>query len=113
MGQTLIAGCRHCGYEVTVSVGGTRSTFREYDPFPAICEDCHSVTSINRREAPIKCQTCNGTAVIAYGDGTRAKDPETNHTEPHPSLSWDDGLHLCPSCNGFGFEFGPTLAFYD
>ena len=132
MGQEILAGCALCGYSPgSVSVGGTRGGFRTYNPFPAICNDCHSVTSVNRRETPLACTECNGTNVIEYGDATRESGkPTVDETPPVEEVldnvlrppsgnkyvtktPWCDGRHLCPKCNQYGFEFGETIAFYD
>ena len=128
----MMAGCQLCGYSpVSVSVGGTRSGFQTYDPFPAICNVCDEVTSVNRREEHLRCGECNGLNVTKFGDATREGGAATVDKVPQseeslenvlqppslfnhaPKTPWCDGRHLCPKCKKYGFEFGETIAFYD
>ena len=132
MGQVVIAGCKLCSYSPgSVSVGGTRRSFRTNDPFPAICNDCNVVTSVNKRVTPLTCRACKGTDVIEYGDATRPPaDSAVDVANPTPTFldiifrrpprkkyvperPWYEGQHLCPKCNQYGFEFGSTIALYD
>ena len=133
MGQKMLAGCKLCDHSrVIVSVGGTRSDFLTYDPFPAICKNCQELTSVNLRVEPLTCSVCQSTNVVQYGEATKNLKLELNKLRAHWSNSvskmtvdlpgssgnrdyspWYDGQHLCPKCNQYGFEFGPTVAFYD
>ena len=51
--------------------------------------------------------------MTAYGEKTRCVTPSPNIAETISALDWNEGRHLCPWCREYGFEFGPTVRYYD
>jgi hypothetical protein len=105
MGQQYEARCGSCQYSATVPVGGSRSTFHEYDPFPALCNNCKTITTINRCKTPFACKECKSVDVIECGHQTRKKklvEPtnldatELRFWQIRQKAAWSTNLHLCP-----------------
>ena len=118
MGQQVEAHCRNCDYSIKASIGGMRSNFHVYDPFPAICKNCNQITCVNRRSRPLACLNCESIDIIEYGDETRLAGSVPETTEASDStwmmkVSWEAGKHLCPKCKSYSIEFATRRMFFD
>ena len=113
MTSVYVAECE-CGFKRSVSVGGTRATFRTICDFPFFCEKC-GLVSVNTCDVNIVCPSCKSTQVTQYG-----RDPVSlTWNEEHFSSGIQaftyraprDG-NLCPACKKHSLVFsGPTAIF--
>lgn len=70
MGRQFNVSCKYCYYRSSADTGSTRSTVSELDLFPAICNNCEEIISVNLYHKPISCTKCNSENVIQIGDKT-------------------------------------------
>ena len=118
MGQQVEAHCKNCDYSIKTSIGGMRSNFHVFDPFPAICNNCNEITRVNKQSSPLACLECNSTEIIQYGEDTRlagsvAKPLDVPGSRFQLKVSWEVGKHLCPKCKSYGIEFATRRMFFD
>lgn len=70
MGRIYGVSCKHCGYKARATTGGARESFRTVSLFPALCQSCQAIVSINEREARPHCPDCGSEDFVPYGAHT-------------------------------------------
>lgn len=126
MGSIHKASCK-CGFEASVRVGGTRSSFLESSYFPFFCENC-GLVSINIAPlkdgcSRVKCPECKKLKAYQYGK-VPASRLSSNFlakwflwlwrpaSEPKVSIAFEWGNrkaaehgNICPSCRQYSLTF--------
>jgi len=120
MGRQVLVDCKLCSYSNIVTIGGSRSSYQTNDPFPAFCQSCNNLTSINNAVKDQCCRTCGSKHVLKYGEKTRLDSSVIDDRSDKDKrdgvalvIGWDEGLHLCPNCKKYGLEFGMTIMLFD
>jgi hypothetical protein len=102
VGSTHKAHC-NCGFEVEVTVGGSRSSFNSESFFPHYCENCGLVEAdIAKAEAKGEvppCPKCGSNDLHEYGTETVSESRYDNDV----ALQWGayhamEKGNLCPVC---------------
>jgi Zn finger protein HypA/HybF involved in hydrogenase expression len=107
MGNTTDAHCYSCGYDEIVTLGAGMSNFQTFAEWPVYCKECQAITSANMRSTPIRCGSCGGTNVMAYGNGNLVQGG-MRVVEQWQELTLTDGDYFCPSCEAFTLKFGTS-----
>src|SRR5574337_941943 len=103
MGAFSNARCSACGYTAGLTLGGTRRGHLEDYSWPASCSDCNTVSSVNIRKHPLKCENCGSENVTALGN---------SEAEIFPEDELRSGVYVCPHCKAHTLRISaPTLLF--
>jgi hypothetical protein len=104
-----------CGFQTTVSAGGTRANFETVNNFPFYCDACGLVT-VNTRDTIIKCPTCNSHKIVQYGIAPASVSRKEKYTLPAiQAFSYQANAkgNLCPACKNYTLEFSGSNAIFD
>lgn len=72
MAQVRSFDCSGCGYKGATTIGGGQRNHLTHSPFPAICQVCRAVQSVNEaKAAPPGCMNCGSDEVARFGTETR------------------------------------------
>lgn len=114
MGQSASVACDSCGFIKSATIGAGRSDFQTFSGWPARCDRCVSVVTVNLKDSVLKCLDCGSPEVVLYGEKRRRL--EDTASKPLPLFSWDNhvlypGLYRCPRCGEKAMNFKPGIMF--
>lgn len=87
MGSIVIASCQ-CGVETKIIVGGLRSNYLTYSPFPGLCEHCSAIVEINTLDEEMRCPKCKSAKITLYDDPSLSVPPKIKLPEKAWYLFW-------------------------
>ena len=114
MGQSASVACDSCGFRKSATIGAGRSDFQTFSGWPARCDRCVSVVTVNLKDDVLKCLDCGSSEVVLYGEEARRSGDTAS--EGFPLFSWDDhalypDLYRCPRCGEKAMNFRPGIRF--
>ena len=109
MGSVYQAHCP-CGFQQSVTVGGSQSRHHTDSRFPFYCKKC-GLVDVNICERKLRCPHCNSRAIKVYG-----QPPISPHQSSDREVSWDhyhagQSGHLCPQCKQHLLSFELDILF--
>jgi hypothetical protein len=109
MGSVYQANCP-CGFQQSVTVGGSKSNFETDARFPFYCRKC-GLVDVNICETRLRCPQCHSRAIKVYG-----KPPISPPQSSDRELSWEGysagrAGHLCPACKRHHLYFDLHIMF--
>ena len=115
MGSMVDAWC-DCGFHcenILVDRG-----FVDCFLFPAFCQDCGEIKSVDLLVDPRRCPKCSGTAITPYGDPIKSPQVGTKDAGFQASLddrakALDRSNFLCPSCGHMTLRFSWNGVLWD
>jgi len=119
MGAEVVATCS-CGYETSSLIGGGMLNFDRVCIFPALCEDCRLLVSVNLYEDSPKCPQCKKENIIPYGHtrlvGKKSRSVVVDwHVKDRLGrvLKLHKGTYYCPACGEFNLRFSDSGLCWD
>jgi len=111
MGCSVEAIC-DCGFNASGLIGGGKADFESVCHFPAYCERCQLMVSVNLLAKTLRCPHCRSRRVRSYDHPSLQ-----GRTGNEEVVSWNvsdrlgrvlalhDGTYLCPACGRFTLRF--------
>lgn len=100
-----------CGFEKSITIGGSRSSFAEYSLFPFFCDKC-GLVEVNITQKSLICPTCKSKDITPYGT------PPVSLPSKYMKIDWMDykapeNGNLCPACRKMTLRFGGPSVLFD
>lgn len=114
MGYLLSARCP-CGFQAEVAVGAGRMDHRSRCDFPALCQRCGQLVTVDLLAPPLPCPACGAEAPRPYDHPSLSEGP-SRHTVARWSVGREerqltDARHRCPGCRGMALRFQVEMLF--
>jgi hypothetical protein len=120
MGQKVAAKCS-CGYiAINIAIGGELATFNRWCAFPAYCNCCHTLVTVNLLENTVCCPTCGSHEIMPYDHKDLLRSEGENvvawwnvSDKLGRVLMLTDGQYFCPVCRQFNLTFRPGILIHE
>ena len=109
MGSIHQASCP-CGFQQSVTVGGSMSSYKTEARFPFYCQTC-GLVNVNICERKLSCPECHSHAIKAYGSQAISPQQTSDREVSWASYSAGRAGHLCPKCNHSHLSFDLQILF--